>query len=141
MAFFTKHLSVSEFPDLQHLKIHGLSCFKEISLLVEKTKGNISQIYIYTTNKAAKNTGMLIKAIANNCPKIERLSTYIKPKDFIHVKSLLLNCRSLTFIRFDGLKFFVESPSAMQMNVQIMNGVPQEALPAGGRSLSEYYPP
>src|SRR2546421_2437965 len=39
----------------------------------------------------------------------------------------------------DGLKFSVESPSAMQMNVQIMNGVPQEALPAGARSLSEYY--
>ena len=39
----------------------------------------------------------------------------------------------------DGLRFSVESPSAMQMNVQIMNGVPQEALPAGARSLSEYY--
>ena len=44
-----------------------------------------------------KNTGMLIKAIANNCPKIKFLRTYLEPEDFIHVKSLLLNCRNLKF--------------------------------------------
>ena len=37
----------------------------------------------------------LIKAIVNNCPKIKRLSTYLEPKDFIHVKILLLNCKYL----------------------------------------------
>ena len=40
-----------------------------------------------------KNTGMLIKAIANNCPKIKMLSTFIEQKDFIYLKLFLLNCR------------------------------------------------
>ena len=38
---------------------------------------------------------MLIKAIANNCPKIKKLYTILVPEDFIHVKLLLLNCRFL----------------------------------------------
>ena len=46
---------------------------------------------------------MLIKAIANNCPKIKILYTYLEPEDFIHIKLLLLNCRSLEFIWFDSL--------------------------------------
>ena|SRR2546429_7978912 len=52
----------------------------------------------------SENTGMLIKAIANNCPKIRKLSTYIEPKDFIHVKLLLLNCRHLESITFNSSK-------------------------------------
>ena len=46
---------------------------------------------------------MLIKAIANNCPKIKKLCTYLELNDFIHVKKLLLNCRYLERIVLLGL--------------------------------------
>ncbi|PKY61889.1 hypothetical protein RhiirA4_487501, partial [Rhizophagus irregularis] len=52
----------------------------------------------------AENTGILIKAIANNYPKIERLSTsYLEPKDFIHVKSLLLNWTNFDITSEDNI--------------------------------------
>ena len=60
-------------------------------MLIEKTNGNISEIDI----SKVKDTGMLIKAIANNCPKIEKLAIYPEYEDFIHIKLLLLNCRQL----------------------------------------------
>jgi hypothetical protein len=104
---FQQYLTISEFSDLHSLNIYGLSCFKEFAMLIEKTKGNISRVIIYTFNKVAENTGMLIKAIANNCPKIEQLSTYLEPKDFIHVKSLLLNCKNLITIELDSLNCFM----------------------------------
>ncbi|CAB4396312.1 unnamed protein product [Rhizophagus irregularis] len=103
-----QHLAIYGFPNLQRLKLYGhLSSFKEISLLIEKTIGNISDIYIGNINKTAKETGILIKAIANNCPKINCLYTYIEPKDFIHVKTLLLNCRFLKKIVLVSLKFSI----------------------------------
>ncbi|GBB98245.1 hypothetical protein RclHR1_03180010 [Rhizophagus clarus] len=96
---FRKYLAISEFPKLQYLRIIGpVSCLKEISLFIEKTGGNVSTVIIIT-DKALENTGMLIKAIADNCPKITCLNTYIEPKDFIHIKSLLLNCRHLKLLR------------------------------------------
>ncbi|GBC31282.2 hypothetical protein GLOIN_2v1787529 [Rhizophagus irregularis DAOM 181602=DAOM 197198] len=52
----------------------------------------------------ANNAGILIKAIAKHCPKVEELTTYRGPKDFIHVKSLLLNnCRNLSSIVLNSL--------------------------------------
>src|SRR5205814_244992 len=48
---------------------------------------------------------MLIKAIANNCPNIEALHTPLMTDDFIYMKSLLVNCRSLVqiyFVRLNG---------------------------------------
>jgi hypothetical protein len=56
-----------------------------------------------THHNDAKNTGMLIKAIANNCPNIEYLDTHIVPEDFIYVKQLLLNCRNLECLIFHSL--------------------------------------
>jgi hypothetical protein len=100
---FQHYLAISEFPDLQVITIVGLSCFKELAQLIEKTRGNISEISLYTFNKSAENTGMLIKAIANNCPKIKSLPIYLKSTDFIHVKSLLLNCKYLEDIKFYGM--------------------------------------
>jgi hypothetical protein len=104
---FQQYLAISEFPNLQSLSVMGLSCFKELAILIEKTKGNISRIHIDTTNRLAQNTGMLIKAIAKSCPKIKKLTTYLEPKDFIHVKSLLIKCRQLEEITFDSLNIFV----------------------------------
>ncbi|GBC06584.1 hypothetical protein RclHR1_06940001 [Rhizophagus clarus] len=93
---FQKHLANSKFSDLQSLEIAAdLLCFKELAMLVEKTKGNLSSIFIYTFSKSSENTGMFLKTISNHCPKIEYLSTYIGPKDLIYVKSLLMNCRNL----------------------------------------------
>jgi hypothetical protein len=86
-------LAISNFPDLQSLYISGdLSCFKELAMLIEKTEGNISNISV---NKSVRNTGMLLKAISNYCPKIEHLNTCLEPKDLIYLKSLLMNCRNL----------------------------------------------
>ncbi|RIA91600.1 hypothetical protein C1645_875321 [Glomus cerebriforme] len=98
-------LAISEFPHLEHLRISHLSCFKEISLLIEKTKGKILDIYIYISklDNFIENTGMLIKSISNNCPKIKLLYTYISQNDFFHVKSLLLNCRYLEEIRLGSI--------------------------------------
>ncbi|PKY57102.1 hypothetical protein RhiirA4_411527, partial [Rhizophagus irregularis] len=50
---------------------------------------------------------MLIISIANNCPKIKTLRAYIEPKDFIYVKSLLLNCKYLEVVKFDSLYAFI----------------------------------
>ncbi|CAB5303670.1 hypothetical protein RhiirA1_540293 [Rhizophagus irregularis] len=104
---FQHYLMISEFSELEYIDFYGLSWFEELAILIEKTKGNILQIIINPINKNAENTGLLIKAIANNCPKINRLYTHLEPKDFIHVKSLLLNCRNLSRIEFDSLNILV----------------------------------
>ncbi|UZO11999.1 uncharacterized protein OCT59_003550 [Rhizophagus irregularis] len=70
--------------------------------LVEKTRGDISQVNIYTV---AENTGIFIKAIANNCSNIEQLSTYLVPEDFDYVKSLLLNCKNLIYLGLNSLDY------------------------------------
>ncbi|RGB37212.1 hypothetical protein C1646_757164 [Rhizophagus diaphanus] len=75
-------IAISEFPDLQIL--------------------NLKEIFQRIGDKA-NNTGMLIEAIAKHCSKIEELTTYLGPKDFIHVKSLLLNCRNLSSIVLNSL--------------------------------------
>ncbi|CAB4414353.1 unnamed protein product [Rhizophagus irregularis] len=81
---------------------------KESATLVEKTKGNISQV-IYTFDNVAENTGMLIKTISNNnCPNIEQLSTYLVPEDFDYVKSLLLNCKNLIYLGLNSLDYFTD---------------------------------
>ncbi|GES78802.1 hypothetical protein GLOIN_2v440448 [Rhizophagus clarus] len=100
---FQHYLAISEFPNLQFIMIVGLSCFKELAMLIEKTRGNISEISIYTYNRSAENTGMLIKAVAHNCPKIRCLPIYLKSDDFKYVKSLLVNCKYLEDIKFYGL--------------------------------------
>jgi hypothetical protein len=92
---FQQYLAISEFPNLRCFWSDEISCFKELALLIAKTKGNIIRVRIYTYNEYAENMGMLIKAIADNCPKIENLSTDFEPKDLIYIKSLLLNCRNL----------------------------------------------
>ncbi|CAB4408130.1 unnamed protein product [Rhizophagus irregularis] len=99
----TKALEKNEFPDLQILDLKEISCFKELAMLIRKTKGNIIKISINLSIKKANNTGVLIEAIAKHCPNIEELSTYLEPKDFIHVKSLLLNCRNLSSIMLNSL--------------------------------------
>ncbi|CAB4414356.1 unnamed protein product [Rhizophagus irregularis] len=58
-------IAISEFPDLQILNLKEISCFKELA--------------------KANNVGMLIETIAKHCPKIEELTTYLEPKDNIHV--------------------------------------------------------
>jgi hypothetical protein len=48
-------------------------------MLIEKTNGNISEVFVNISNKSVKDTGMLLKVISNHCPKIEYLITYIVP--------------------------------------------------------------
>src|SRR5207249_11708171 len=77
---FQHYLAISEFQDLQEFNIEDRngffsSCFRELAMLIEKTRGNISQVWIISENNEnnevnIKNTGILIKAIANNCPNI-----------------------------------------------------------------------
>ncbi|RIA91066.1 hypothetical protein C1645_768448 [Glomus cerebriforme] len=106
---FQQYLAISEFPNLQSIGVTRLSCYKELAMLIEKTKGNILRVFIDATNRYAQNTGMLIKAIAENCPKIKFLYTYIEPNDFIHVRSLLINCRNLEEVIFDSLNIFINN--------------------------------
>src|SRR5581483_2768660 len=103
---FQRYLTIFEFPDLEKIIVEGLSCFKELAMLIEKTKGNISYIEIDMDDKTAKNAGILIKAIADNCPRIKSLATYLEPKDFFHVKSLLQNCRTLENVKFRCIDYF-----------------------------------
>ena len=102
---FQQQLMISEFPNLEYLRTDGLSCFKELAMIIEKTSGNISTIDIGNFNNvdnADKNTGTLFKAIANNCPRINTLFMHLEPKDFVHIKPLLLNCRQLKCIAFNS---------------------------------------
>ena len=65
--------------------------------------------------------GMLIKAIANNCPNIKVLYTYLIPNDFIHIKSLLINCKALERIQFSILDFFAnENENIGIVNIQMV---------------------
>ncbi|PKY33745.1 hypothetical protein RhiirB3_452901 [Rhizophagus irregularis] len=101
---FQKYLANSEFPDLNSLGIYDdFLCFKEMAMLIEKTKGNISYFSVYTSNKSAEGTGMLINAISNFCSKIEYLTTYLGPKDLIYVKALLMNCKNLLSLHLNSL--------------------------------------
>jgi hypothetical protein len=101
---FQKYLAISNFSDLQSLDIDGdLSCFKELAMLIEKTKGNISYISVCTFNKSVRNTGMLLKVISNHCPKIKHLKSCLGPKDLIYLKSLLMNCRNLKRLSLNSL--------------------------------------
>jgi hypothetical protein len=101
---FQRYLEILEFPDLQYLKIEHLSCFKELSLLIEKSKGNILEINIYTKNENAENAGSLIKTISRKCPKIEKLSTHLDLVDLSYLKELLINCNYLKYLRLDCLR-------------------------------------
>ncbi|RGB25302.1 hypothetical protein C1646_724138 [Rhizophagus diaphanus] len=101
---FRKYLAISKFPDLQSLEIKDdLLCFKKLAMLIEKTKGNITNIYVETCNESAENTGMLLNSISNHCPRIENLVTYLGPNDLIYVKLLLMNCRNLVCLNLFGL--------------------------------------
>jgi hypothetical protein len=99
---FKECLANSEFLDLKILGVTGLTCFKELAMLIEKTKGNMTRLYVYT-DKFAVNTEMLIQAVSNNCPKIKFLRTYIEPKDFNNIKSVLSNCKHLEKLRLDNI--------------------------------------
>lgn len=99
-----QYLAILKFSDLQSLEVQGLPCFKELAMLIEKTEGNVVKVIVENTNKTDKdrNVGKLIKAISNNCPKIVQLSTHLIPEDFIHVKLLLLNCKSLVYLELEN---------------------------------------
>ena len=103
---FQQYLAILEFPTLEILHIHEVSCFKELSMLIEKTNGNILAVNVYKND--ARDAGMLIKAIANSCPKIRELSINIEPKDFMHVKPLLLNCKQLKCLNLNSSDFSAE---------------------------------
>jgi hypothetical protein len=101
---FQECLVNSKFPNLQFLDFgDDLSCFRELAMLIDKTKGNISNVSVYTSNKSAEYTGMLLEAISNHCPKIEYLSTHLGSKDLIYLKSLLTNCRNLISLSLNSL--------------------------------------
>src|SRR5437763_1317435 len=97
-----QYLAITEFPDLEYFRADKL-CFKELAMIIEKTSGNIK--YFEALNKDARDVGMLINVITNNCPMIRTLSIDIEPKYFKHVKPLLLNCKQLKCICFGSSDF------------------------------------
>ncbi|RIA96738.1 hypothetical protein C1645_754178 [Glomus cerebriforme] len=103
---FQQYLSILEFPDLQSLNVTGFSYFNELAMLIQKTNGKISRISINSTNITTdRNVEILIKAIASNCPNLEVLHINLDLKDFIHIISLLLNCKNLVEIRLNNSTF------------------------------------
>ncbi|GBB85339.1 hypothetical protein RclHR1_01190015 [Rhizophagus clarus] len=97
-----KYLATSTFPDLESFIFEDyLICCKELAMLIEKTKGNLWYVEINIFDTFTDNTGMLLKAIANNCPKLKYLTTYIGSKDLIYVKSLLINCKFLKSLQLN----------------------------------------
>jgi hypothetical protein len=72
-------------------------------MLIEKTEGNILNVFVDTSNKSAENTGMLLKAISNHCIKINRLNICLGPKDLIYLESLIKNCRNLNSLNLNSL--------------------------------------
>jgi hypothetical protein len=102
---FQQYLEYSKFPNLQSLDVTGLSCYKELATLIKNTEGNLLDVSIVTKHVECKNLGIFIKSIAVNCPKIKKLSVRITPKEFILIKSILLNCRNLVEIEFDSLYY------------------------------------
>ncbi|PKC75717.1 hypothetical protein RhiirA1_448506 [Rhizophagus irregularis] len=113
---FQRYMKILEFPDLQYLEIEHLSCFKELSLLIEKSKGNILEINIYTKNENAENAGLLIKTISRKCPKIEKLTTHLDLVGLKYLKELLINCNYLEYLRLDCLH-----PKAEKMGDEILD--------------------
>ncbi|CAB5350013.1 uncharacterized protein OCT59_000412 [Rhizophagus irregularis] len=98
---FKKYLENSNFPNLCSLEMgNNLSCFKELAILIEKTKGEIEDVQVFCN--FADNTGILVQAISNRCPNIQFLSTYIGINDLIYVETLLKNCKGLVRLYLDN---------------------------------------
>lgn len=102
---FQQYLEISKFPNLQFLDVNGLSCYKELAMLVKNTKGNLLEISIVTKFIESKNLEIIIKSIADNCPKVRNLSIRITLKEFNFIKLILLNCRNLVSVEFDSLYY------------------------------------
>ncbi|PKC58621.1 hypothetical protein RhiirA1_470699, partial [Rhizophagus irregularis] len=100
---FRQYLENSKFSNLQILDVYGLSCFKELATLIKNTEENLLEISIITKYVNTNNLEIFINSIANNCPKVRDLSIGITSKEFILIKSILLNCRNLICIEFDSI--------------------------------------
>jgi hypothetical protein len=57
---YQEYLGIASFPDLQVLTIEHLACFKELSMLIDKTNGNILKVDVFLSGENVQNTGMFI---------------------------------------------------------------------------------
>ena len=63
--------------------------------LIEKSHGNILGISIWKYVRNSVYTKKLLKAIARNCPKIERLNVRIELENLNDIREIFLNCPQL----------------------------------------------
>ncbi|RIA86514.1 hypothetical protein C1645_740801 [Glomus cerebriforme] len=96
MEEWENYLSISTFPNLQYIKTLFLPICSDYKL-IEKSHENILEIKIYRRYEDQDSiyTEKLIKAIANHCPKIERLTINAELKNLNGIKEILLNCSRL----------------------------------------------
>ncbi|RIA87404.1 hypothetical protein C1645_854712 [Glomus cerebriforme] len=90
-----KYLSISSFPNLQYLETANLPPPCKDYTLIEKSNGNILEIYIYRECQDIIYTKKLLKMITKYCPKIERLTINVEPENFDEIKEMFLNCKQL----------------------------------------------
>ncbi|RIA90120.1 hypothetical protein C1645_876312 [Glomus cerebriforme] len=94
------YLSISSFPNLQSLETLNLSIHNDC-MIIEKSHGNILEIKIFRNVRNYKffvYHEKLLKTIANNCPKIEKLSIDIELQNLNEMKEILLKCSHLKSI-------------------------------------------
>ncbi|RGB34294.1 hypothetical protein C1646_760707 [Rhizophagus diaphanus] len=102
---FKEYSKILEFlPNLWYFHVKDIPFFKDLAKLIENSKGNIEIFSFYTGFCHNENTGLLIKAISRNCPKIKELTTYLGSEDLNYLKELLVNCNYLEKIEFFSLE-------------------------------------
>ncbi|GBC52486.2 hypothetical protein GLOIN_2v1880756 [Rhizophagus irregularis DAOM 181602=DAOM 197198] len=80
---FQQYLAISKFPKLEFFNVKGLLCFKEFSLLIKGTRGNLSHLLIdiKTDEFIIKNTG--IEDWGYSIDALERFFQSFKEKNLI----------------------------------------------------------
>ncbi|RIA98932.1 hypothetical protein C1645_812103 [Glomus cerebriforme] len=93
---WNEYLTKSSFPNLQNLKTSFLPYPRECDL-IERSNGNILEIEMFRSiyNQDSSYTEKLIKTIAKNCPKINKLTIDAELENLNGIKEIFLNCRQL----------------------------------------------
>lgn len=103
MKEWEKYLSISSFPNLQHLETTYLP-FNNECLLIEKSNGKILEINISQVPNFV-HTKKIINSIVKYCPNLERLTIDVEFKNLDNIKEILLNCNQLRMINLSLYNF------------------------------------
>ncbi|RGB40955.1 hypothetical protein C1646_752721 [Rhizophagus diaphanus] len=96
MKEWEKYLSISSFPNLQHLETTYLPFYNDY-MLIEKSNGKILEINI-SQEPDSIYTKKLINSVVKYCPNLERLTIEIEFENLDDIKEIFLNCNQLRMI-------------------------------------------